>query len=343
MVLIDDVAESLGVSTATVSRALRGLPGVAETTRARVLKSAERMGYVPSSAASGLASGRTMAMGALLPVIDQWYFSAVLEGIDRQLRAAGYDLIVFNLGGVGANRERVFHRSILRKRIDALLVMGFGLTEEEQCSLQKLESPTMVVGGAVDGVRHVSIDDAAAVREAVEHLISLGHTRIAHIRGGGSFEIDFEVPRIRQAVYQQTMEDHGLEVRPEWSVYGDFRFSGGREAALRLLADPLTRPTAVFCSSDEMALGVLRAASELGVSVPEQLSVVGIDDHEFSEPMGLTTIQQNPEDQGSYAASLLLDELLKKVYVEKPSVQPHRLIIRQTTAKPPAGPPARQV
>lgn len=334
--MIEDVAVATGVSTATVSRALRGLPGVSDGTRARVLSAATALGYVPSSSASGLASGRTMAMGVLLPLINRWFFSAVLAGVDRQLRSAGYDLIVFSLGGTGVNRERVFHRSILRKRIDALLVMCMELTEDELRSLQELDSPTVVVGGSVRGVRHVGIDDAAATRDAVEHLISLGHTRIAHLRGGSSFGIDFEVPRIRAATYRSTMERHNLPVRDDWTVSGDFRFAEGKSAAMSLLKDPDDRPTAIFSTSDEMAFGALRAASELGISVPGELSVVGIDDHEFAEPMGLTTIRQSPEEQGAYAADLLLGELAGRPALTSPRPRPHQLILRASTGPPPS-------
>lgn len=334
MTSIDDVAASLGVSTATVSRALRGLPGVAEETRARVATTAKELGYVPSSAASGLASGRTMAMGVLVPVIDRWFFSAVLEGVDRRLRAAGYDLILFSLGGDGVNRDRVFHRSILRKRIDALLVMCMHLTEEERRAVQQLEYPNIVVGGAVEGVRHVGIDDAGAARDAVEHLIGLGHTRIAHMRGGGSFDIDFEVPRLREHAFRQTMADHGLPVREAWSAFGDFRFGTSHASALQLLADPSDRPTAVFCSSDEMAFGVLKAAADLGIDVPGELSVIGIDDHEFAGPMGLTTIRQDPADQGSFAADVLLGELLRNEPAVCPPSWPHALVERASTGPP---------
>lgn len=333
MIGIDDVAASLGVSTATVSRALRGLPGVSEETRARVTTAAAALGYVPSSAARGLATGRTMAMGVLVPAINRWYFSAVLDGVDRRLRAAGYDLIVFSLGGSGANRERVFHRSILRKRIDALLVMCMHLTEEERLALQELEYPSISVGGALEGVRHVGIDDARAAADAVEYLISLGHTSIAHMRGGGSFDIDFEVPRLREQAFRRTMQLHGLAVREEWSAFGDFRFTTARVAALTLLADPTDRPTAVFCSSDEMAFGVLRAAAELGIDVPGELSVIGIDDHEFAEPMGLTTIRQDPEDQGAFAADLLLGELTRGAAADYPPSRPHALVERASTGR----------
>lgn len=332
---IEDVAIATGVSTATVSRALRGLAGVSDSTRARVLSAARELGYVPSSAASGLASGRTMAMGVLLPLIERWYFSAVLEGVDRQLRAAGYDLIVFSLGGTGVNRERVFHRSILRKRIDALLVMCMELKEDEHRALRELESPTIVVGGSVQGVRHVGIDDHAAVRDAMEHLISLGHTRIGHVRGGGSFGLYFEVPRIREESYHAAMAAHGLETRDEWSVFGDFRFNEAKIAVKRMLSTVQERPTALFCSSDEMAFGALMAASELGIRVPEELSIAGIDDHEFAEPMGLTTVRQTPEEQGAFAAELLLGELGGKAPLHTPPTQPHLLIQRASTGPAP--------
>ena len=331
MTSIGDVAASLGVSTATVSRALRGLPGVADETRERVAVTAKRLGYVPSSAASGLASGRTMAMGVLVPVIDRWFFSAVLEGVDRRLRAAGYDLILFSLGGDGVNRDRVFHRSILRKRIDALLVMCMHLTEEERQAVQQLDYPTIVVGGAVEGVRHVGIDDGRAARDAVEHLISLGHTRIAHMRGGGSFDIDFEVPRIRGEAFLEAMGSAGLAVREDWQAFGDFRFGTSYAAARALLEDPGDRPTAVFCSSDEMAFGVLQAARELGIHVPGELSVIGIDDHEFAAPMGLTTIRQDPGEQGAFAADLLLGELLGSAPAGYPPSHPHLLVERRST------------
>ena len=332
---IEDVAVATGVSTATVSRALRGLAGVSAGTRARVLSAAQELGYVPSSAASGLASGRTMAMGVLLPLIERWYFSAVLEGVDRQLRAAGYDLIVFSLGGTGVNRERVFHRSILRKRIDALLVMCMELTEDEYLALRELESPTIVVGGSVQGVRHVGIDDGAAVRDAVEHLISLGHTRIGHVRGGGAFGLYFEVPRIREESYLATMAAHGLPLWDDWSVFGDFRFGEAKIAVKRMLSTVDERPTALFCSSDEMAFGALMAASELGISVPGELSIVGIDDHEFAGPMGLTTVRQVPEEQGAFASYLLLWELEGALPVLNPPTQPHELIQRASTGPAP--------
>lgn len=334
-VSIDDVAMAAGVSTATVSRAIRGIPGVSAATRDRVLQIVDALGYVPSSSASGLASGRTMTMGVVVPMIDRWYFATALEGADQALRAAGYDLMVFNLGGAGGNRERVFHRSMLRKRIDALLVMCMELTDEELASLRALDSPSIVVGSYLEGVRHVSIDDPAAAREAVEHLIRLGHRDIAHLQGTGEHGFDFSVPQARNQAFEATMTAHGLRVRPEWKAYGNFRTVDSKVAAGKLLDAPGGRPTAVFASSDEMAFGLMMAAAERGIRIPEELSVIGIDDHEFSEPAGLTTIRQRPDEQGAYAVGVLLAELAGASRVQ-PAVQPHELVVRNSTAPPAA-------
>lgn len=329
---IDDVAVAAGVSTATVSRAIRGLAGVAAPTRSRVLTAAGKLGYVPSSSASGLASGRTMTIGVVVPMIERWFFAAALEGVDRELRAAGYDLMVFNLGGHGANRERVFHRSLLRKRIDALVMMCMALTAEELLSLHAVNSPTLVIGGQIQGIRHVSIDDAAATRGAVEHLISLGHRNIIHLQGGSQYGVDFAVPRIRNQTFRRILRSHGLTPSPPLS--GGFRIDSSKDAVGRLFDSGVVRPTAIFASSDEMAHGALYAAAQRGIRVPQDLSVIGIDDHEFSAAAGLSTIRQVPEDQGAYGTRVLLAELAGGGRLEVPAVQPHQLVIRASTAPP---------
>lgn len=273
-------------------------------------------------------------MGVLLPLIDRWYFSAALEGMDRELRAAGYDLMVFSLGGTGQNRERVFNRSMLRRRIDALVVLGMALPPDEQELLSTLEFPSIVVGGQVDGMRHVSIDDGAAVREAVEHLIGLGHRKIGHLHGGEPYGLQFAVPGVRERAFAHTLAAHGIAQRPEFLADGDFRMGAAKVAAGRLLDRP-DRPTAIFASSDEMAFGVLAAAGKRGLAVPGNLSVVGIDDHEFAEPLGLTTVRQSPEDQGAYAARELLQQLAGVIVSAESAPQPHQLVIRTSTAAAP--------
>ncbi len=163
-----------GVSTATVSRAVRGLPRVSPATREKILGIAEDLGYVASSSASGLATGRTKTIGVLAPFVSRWFFSKAIEGADRELHARQYNLSLFNLGGHGSNRERLFSKTMVYKQIDALLVLCMALTHEEIEHLQKIDIPLVVVGGHVEECPYIGIDDYAAAATAVRHLIGLG-------------------------------------------------------------------------------------------------------------------------------------------------------------------------
>ncbi|AYG04027.1 LacI family DNA-binding transcriptional regulator [Gryllotalpicola protaetiae] len=308
MTSIDDVARASGVSTATVSRALRGLPNVSPATRETVLATAEELGYVASSSASGLATGRTLAMGVVVPNVSRWFYSTVLEGIDSELRRVGYDTILFNLGLKGEDRERVFHRSILRKRTDAVIALCLDFTPSEREQLASLGHPTIVVGGPVTGLRHLGIDELAVARTATEHLIALGHRAIGHLGGATEHGLNKRVPERRRRGYELAMAAARLAVRPEWEESGEFTIASGREVALRMLRRT-PRPTALFAASDEMAIGAILAARELGIDVPGELSVIGIDDHPLAATFGLTTIAQDAFGQGCLAARLMLDEL----------------------------------
>jgi DNA-binding LacI/PurR family transcriptional regulator len=330
---IDDVARASGVSTATVSRALRGLPNVSPATRETVLATAEQLGYVVSSSASGLATGRTLAMGVVVPNVSRWFYATVLEGIDAALRRVGYDTILFNLGLKGEDRERVFHRSILRKRTDAVIALCLDFTPAEREQLASLGHPTIVVGGPVPGLRHLGVDELAVARAATAHLIALGHRQIGHLAGIPEPGLNKRVPQRRRRGYELALSSAGLSARPEWIEPSDFQISGAREAALRLLRrEP--RPTALFAASDEMAIGAILAARELGLDVPRELSVIGIDNHALAETFGLTTIAQDAFGQGRLAAELMLDELAGAPPRVGQLHVPATLIERATTAPP---------
>jgi LacI family transcriptional regulator, repressor for deo operon, udp, cdd, tsx, nupC, and nupG len=331
---IEEVARATGVSTATVSRALRGLPNVSDKTRAAVRRAADELGYVASSSASGLASGRTLAMGVVVPSVSRWFYTQVLEGVDAELRTASYDMILFNLGGHRGDRERVFHRSILRKRTDALLALCLDFTSDEREQLATLGHPTIVVGGPVKGLRSVGIDERATARAATEHLIALGHTRIAHLGGEDEEGLNSQVPIGRLHGFRDAMQAAGLAVRPEWVIPGGFSLPEGRAAMNALLDRPGERPTAVFSGSDEMAFGAILAAGDHGLRVPDDLSVIGIDDHDFSESFGLTTMAQDPFAQGATATRILLDELGGADPRPSSLHSPVELVLRSSTAPP---------
>jgi LacI family repressor for deo operon, udp, cdd, tsx, nupC, and nupG len=333
-VTIEDVAAAAGVSTATVSRAVRGLPRVSPATRAKILEVAENLGYVASSSASGLATGRTRTIGVLAPYVSRWFFSKAIEGADRELQARNYNLSLFNLGGHGSNRERLFSKTMVHKQIDALLVLCMALSHEELEHLQKIDIPLVVVGGRVEECAHIGIDDYAAASTAVQHLIGLGHRNIALLHGDDDTDLNFDVPRARILAFADVMTAAGLRTRPEWDEWGDFTVHSGQEAFRRLWSKGGDKPTAIFCASDEMAMGVIFEAYRLGVRVPEELSVVGIDNHDFAEPVGLTTVGQRPDEQAELATRMLLDELDGDAHAVQSAFAPHELIIRRTTAPP---------
>lgn len=309
MTSIDDVARAAGVSTATVSRALRGLPNVSEQTRERIRRIADELGYVASSSASGLASGRTHTIGVAVPSVSRWFYTTVLEGVDAALREANFDMILYNLASRGGDRERVFHRSLLRKRTDALIAIGVDFTAAEREQLLSVGHPLIAIGGPVPGVRNIGIDDRAVARAATEHLIGLGHRDILHLGGADDEGLNRRMPLDRRVGFLAAMDAAGLPVRDEWLLTGRFSPVVSRHVMLDLFASRGPRPTAVFASSDEMAFGVLLAAQQSGLRVPDDLSVIGIDNHDMAESFELTTLAQDPHAHGMLGARLLLDEL----------------------------------
>ncbi|HEY5222782.1 MAG TPA: LacI family DNA-binding transcriptional regulator [Microbacteriaceae bacterium] len=331
---IADVARVTGVSTATVSRALRGLPNVSEKTRSAIRSAADELGYVASSSARGLATGRTLAMGVVVPSLSRWFYTTVLEGIDAELRAASYDTILFNLGDRGGDCERVFHRSILRKRTDALIALSVDFTAEERHQLASSGHPTIVVGGSVSGLRHIGIDERAAAAQATEHLIQLGHRGIAHLGGQGEAGLNRRVPVGRRKGYERALAASGLRTRPEWLLQGGFNLPTSRRAVAALLNSDVVNPTAIFAGSDEMAIGAILAIGDHGLSVPGDISVIGIDDYDLSESFGLTTIAQDPFGQGALAARMMLDELAGKP-PRATSVRAPTMLIERTSTAPP--------
>jgi len=330
---IRDVARRSGVSTATVSRALRGLPNVSETTRQAVQAAAAELGYVPSPSAAGLSSGRHRAVGVVIPSMGRWFSTEVMEGADSVLRREGYDAFLVNLGA-GA-RERLFHNALLRRRADAVIALGIDFSKEERRELRALQMPAIVVGAPVRGLRSVGIDDEVATALAVDHLLDLGHTRIAHIGGENEYGMDYTVALVRRDSWRARLRARGVEARDDWFLSAGFQMPDAKVAARELLCRE-DRPTAVFAGSDEMAFGVLLAAGELGLCVPEDLSVIGIDDHAWSEAFGLTTVRQDPQAQGATAARIVLDEL-QGVHARQRTVRAEcSLVLRRTTAAPPA-------
>jgi LacI family transcriptional regulator, repressor for deo operon, udp, cdd, tsx, nupC, and nupG len=333
---IEEVARAVGVSSATVSRALSGRGHVSVATRARVLEAARELGYVVSSSASALATGRMRNVGVVIPFLNRWFYGAVVEGAESALLEQGYDLTLYNLGGGVDERRSVFEHFLLRKRVDAVIAVSLELTEAEVARLHEVGKPMVGVGGPLPGVRTLSIDDLAVSRLATEHLIGLGHRRIAHIGGDRAVEMDFHLPTTRRLGYQAALVDAGLPDDPRLFQAGDFTMQGGYAAAKQLLGVPHDRPTAIFAASDEMAFGAILAARDLGMDVPRDVSIVGIDDHDLASFFQLTTVAQYPMLQGRMAVDVLMQEL-HPGHPEPDSLNtplPYDLVVRSSTARP---------
>lgn len=337
MSALSDVARAAQVSKATASRALSGRGYVSEETRDRVVSAAAAIGYVVSSNASSLVTGQTRNVGVVIPHINRWYFGEVLEGIESALIAAGYDLTLYRLSADAAERRRVFEYFLVRKRVDAVIAVGIELTRHEVGLLHSLAKPIIGIGGPIEGIATLSIDDVAAAALVTNHLISLGHTRIMHFGGDQQREMDFRVHSARLAGFRGAMTAAGLDGGDSAFRATALSVQGGYAVGLAVLADPRSRPTAVVAGSDELAIGTIVAARQLGIQVPAQLSVVGIDGHELAEMFGLTTLAQRPKDQGTHAVGLVMDELGDSP--TRPELRwrpyPVRLEVRSSTTAPP--------
>ena len=330
---IEDVARRAGVSIATVSRSLRGLPDVAPRTRERVLAAARELDYVASPFAARLASGRTYAVGVVVPFVSRWFFTQVVSGAEEVLREAGYDLLLYNLGDQ-AGRERFFERMPVRKRVDGLLVLCLPLTDAEIDSVRALDLPVAVVGSTVPGFASVRIDDVAGAETAVDHLVGLGHRRIGLISGTPDEPMHFTAPVERRRGYRRALRRAGISPDPSLDVPGHFTPAGGRAAMERLLLLP-DPPTAVVAESDEMAYGAMRAIRGAGLTVGVDVSVVGFDNHDLADLLELTTIAQPVLRQGDLAARALLAALGPTAPAPRAQTVPTELMVRASTGPPP--------
>jgi DNA-binding LacI/PurR family transcriptional regulator len=308
MSTLADVAKLAGVSKSTASRALSGRGSVSLATQKRVSDAAAELGFVPSSAAESLATGRSRNIAVVTPFINRWFYAEVIDGVESALIGAGYDLTLYRLTDNTEQRKALFDYFLVRKGVDAVIALTLFISDEEIQRLRNLGKPIVGVGGKIPNIPTFSIDDVQTARRATEHLIELGHQRLMHIGGDQERQLDFEVHSNRLAGFRQAMEHAGIAHAHDF-LGDDFDIAGGYRSGLKALTDPLTRPTGIVAGSDEIAIGVITAARELGITIPGQLSVIGIDGHPLGETFGVTTLDQHPARQGSLAVAQALAQL----------------------------------
>jgi DNA-binding LacI/PurR family transcriptional regulator len=338
MATLADVARLAGVSKSTASRALSGNGAVNAETKKRVGEAAKELGFVASSAAEHLATGRSKNIALLTPFVNRWFFSEVIDGVEAALIGAGYDLTLYRLTDEGEQRGALFDYFLVRKGVDAVIALSLFVTPEEVERLHSLGKPLVGIGGRIPNVPSIYIADQAVAKRQTEHLIELGHTKLIHIGGDLEHQLDFEVHGGRLKGFREALTAAGIVVENDFYA-ADISISGGFEAGMAVLANPDTRPTGISAISDEVAIGVISAAHKLGLRVPEDLSVIGIDGHPAAEAFGLTTMVQHPARQGAIAVSAALASLggMAGDFGELEMELPVELKIRSSTGPVPRG------
>jgi DNA-binding LacI/PurR family transcriptional regulator len=333
---IREIAKRAKVSTATVSRTINRVPTVDPQLAKRVWKVVDELGYYPNTQARALVSGKSRIFGLIVSEITNPFFPEIVQSFEDIAVHHNYEILLTSTIH-DPKRMELAVRRMIERRVDGVAVLTFGMEESlvEDLRFRKVPLVFVDVGPAVAKVSNIRINYQNGIRQAVQHLAALRHTRIAFVSGP---------PRLRSALarstaFEESMQEIGLDVPKDYIVAGDHTMEGGMHALTKLIA-LRERPTAVLCSNDMSAIGVMREAYDCGISVPQELSVVGFDDiklAQFTTPP-LTTVQMSQKLLAEYAFKALLAE------VEQPHSSGGRevelmtnLILRRSTALAPAG------
>ena len=332
MVSIKDIARAAHVSHSTVSRALRNSPLVNPETSALIRKIADEQGYTVSAVARSLVNKRTNTIGVVVTSIANPFVGEIVNGIEEVALAHDYSLFLATCHADPVREVRAV-RSFQERRVDGILVNSSRVGALYLPLLEEMRVPIVLINNQHPGefVHSVTIDNLNAGRDAARHLVELGHKRIGYIGNRFGLQADME----RFSGYRQILEEADIGFQPELVAHGDGRPEGGMSAVERLLALP-EPPTAVFCYNDMEAIGALRGIREHGLTVPGDVSVVGLDDlflASYTDPP-LTTVQQPKHQMGRLAAEILL-QLLAGEKPDSHVTLTGKLIVRQTTAPPP--------
>jgi LacI family repressor for deo operon, udp, cdd, tsx, nupC, and nupG len=326
-----DIARLAGVSVSTVSRALAGSPLVTEETRRKIKQMVGDTGYVINHVASGLRLQRSRQILVMLPTIANPFFAEIVLGVEEEAQRRGFGVLVGNTSDT-PEREEALARHLLTGAVDGLVLLT-GRMPALLGGIASIEDKVIAVSERIPGagLATVSIDHEAAAQEAVGHLLALGHKRIAHIAGPAGNILTAQ----RLKGFRAALAHAGIEADEGLIAFGDYSFDSGETAMRELLAGE-PRPTAVFCSNDEMAIGAVKAARAHGLHVPQDLAVVGFDDIPFAAAFDppLTTIRQPRRAIGRAAASLLLDQLKHKTSRRHGTRIAHELVVRESSGTP---------
>jgi DNA-binding LacI/PurR family transcriptional regulator len=331
---IRDVARRAGVGLGTVSRVLNNSPFVSGATRERVLAVIDELHYVPNITARRLSLGKTLTIAVIVPFFTRPSFIERLRGIEHTLTESDYDLIIYNVETV-KRRDECMRKIPHRDSADGVLILSLSPQDEDIPYLVRADVPIVLVDAnhaSLAALNRVIVDDGDGGRKATQYLIDLGHRKIGFVSDYLKDPFNFTSSRDRYHGYRQALATSGIPFRPEYHAQGPHGRFEARMLATRLLKMD-DRPTAIFAASDTQAMGVVEAARDLDLNVPQELSIIGYDDIEVAEYLGLTTVRQMLYESGQRGVELLLDAIEKKPVNPVCEIMPTELIVRQTTSK----------
>jgi LacI family transcriptional regulator len=325
---ISDVAKRAGVSKATVSHVINNTRFVEEETRQRVLQAIAELGYRPSSAARSLTTNRTETIGVVISDASNYFFGEVLLGIEDVLRPANYGLIVCNTAEI-LEREAHYLDLLLRQRVDGVIAAATSQRWDILAQAEVQHTPLVFMDRSFEGLGgpFVGVDNKRGAYLGTCHLIECGHRQIGILAG---FQ-RLSTMRERLAGFRQALQEHDIPLPEEWVVTSPLSVEAGREAMRQILTLP-ERPTAVFFSNNLLSLGALLAIGELGLRCPEDISVIGFDDHPWaavSDPP-LTVVWQPAQQLGQVAAQMALALINGERPPESRVLLECELIVRQS-------------
>ena len=337
-VSIKEVAKIAGVSIATVSRCINSPEKVTERTRLKVDDAIRRTGYSPNTLARNFRRGRTNLVMVVLPTVGDPFFAAVMRGIRTAARERGYSVVIEETQLNTMTADEIGSMLVSRQTDGIILLASMSPFGTEILSARSRRRLPIVIGcetiaPELEDLPSVHIDNVAAAKEATRYLIAQGHERIAMIYGPEASLLTKD----RELGYRDAMQQAGLDVDENLAIEGDMSIAGARKATRKLLSrDP--KPTAIFCANDEMAIGCLHEVKSAGLTVPGDMSIMGFDDIRYAEVSDppLTTISQPGEEIGERVMYRLCREIDGEGETHcKPEIVPHKLIIRQSVARPP--------
>ncbi len=326
------MARHAGVGVGTVSRVINGSPLVSDETREKVLGAIEELDYAPNTFARRLSLGKTLTIGVIAPFFTRPSVVERLRGIDEVISESPYDLNIFNLETLD-RRKRCIDDIVRTSKVDGLLIVSLILTADEVRRLEESRIKTVQIDATSDYCSQVAIDDIAGGRQATEHLIELGHRKIAFVSDFFDASLGNNSMEHRFLGYQQALKSAGIPFSTDYFSQGKHSRTVAYQQAQSLLR-LVKPPTAIFASSDTQAIGIIEAAQDLDLDVPGDLSVIGYDDIELAEYLNLTTIRQPLHESGVRGCELLLDSLANERGAIRKIILPTEVIVRGTTRAP---------